>query len=166
MNTLKELQEVRVYSDYLVTRRDIMRAIYKAGLSKDKSFWFLPEPGYLLIRYSKRYQKVIKDFELNGHYACTFEYSQWEEQSDTVAKHSKAFSKIMHECSVIAIEGDFEPQRLFERITHCIFMEFSEAFDKKHNMTYMPEPTVLCHMAVNRAAAEGYASAMFGEVEK
>jgi len=158
MTIIKEMQEVRIYYFESNGQRQAMELIYKAGLKKDKLFWFLPEPKYLVIRYSKKFDSLIKKLQTESFYPVKFEYSNWIEASDDVAKHADAFTKIMHECSVIALEGGFEPFRLFERIAHCMFLTFSEAFEIQYpKITRLREAAVLTNIAIGRAETEGFA---------
>ncbi len=161
MNTLKELAEVRFYDPSELVQREVLRRIYRTALIKDKMFWFLPEGEYIVIRCSKKFVPAIKKIQsdlekelLTGR----FEYSGWIENSDDVMEHADAFTKIMHECSVIALEDNYRPFELFERITHCIFLEFRERIENEYpscNKRTL-EPTVLTNLAIGRAEIEGF----------
>jgi hypothetical protein len=163
MTTIDSMLEVRICISDADAQRKAMRLFYLAGLKKDKLFWFLPEPGYLVIRYSKNFDGLIKRAQKES--GGKFEYSSWIEASEDVAEHALAFTKIMHECSVIAIEDNYDPFRLFERITHCMFLQFSEGFEKQYKKNALLESQVLSNIAIGRAEAIGYYERKHEETE-
>ena len=161
MNTIKTLAEVRFYHPSELVQREVLRLVYGTGLIKDKMFWFLPEGEYTVIRCSKKFVPAIKKMQTDLEkelLAGKFEYSSWIEQSEDIRKHADAFTKIMHECSVIALEDDYRPYQLFERITHCIFLEFRERIENEYPSANkrILEPTVLTNIAIARAEIEGF----------
>ena len=137
-------------------QRPLLAELYRKVFFDDNNFWFLYEGEYVVIRYSDDHEKqfldrVDPDIIGNG---C----SDWIDSSEEVEKHKLAFSKIMHECAVIALSQEYEPGRLFERITHCVFLIFADGIEKENSGIPggMLEAQLYSSLALQRVAVKYY----------
>jgi len=128
-----------------------IKAIFFNVFKDDINFWFLPEPFFYQLRFSEKNKDAVIDF-CNKKKINFADCKPYQDGSCDVKDHQEAFSKIMHECSVIALSKEYEPYALYERITHCVFLTFHNDFVEKERMN---EAMVLSKLAMDRSYTEG-----------
>ncbi len=147
------------YTTNLKFQQNLIKSIYFNVFKEDNNFWFLPEPGYFQIRFS--HENKDKIIEYCNKKRLEFEDCRpYQDGSCDVKDHQSAFGKIMHECSVISLSKEYEPYKLYERITHCVFLIFSYGFAEKE---FMNEATTLSKLSIDRAYTEGLFMGVFRE---
>ncbi len=130
----------------------VLRNLWEDILSKDTSWHFMWEPGYILIRCSNSFRSSVAKFFKGRNWP--YKIAPWEEPWEVTRKHQDLFGKLFHVFSEMAMQVDDEDfEKVLDRVTHCFINNFHRPSLVNDEVFF--ECKALAEMLIGRAYTMG-----------